>query len=99
MGSSISSVAVRSAGVWDVVLAKPSSPGVLDLVANLNPSGSTAPATACLPSWTNGPDSSSSANLPHLLGSWCGTTPIYDPLVRVRFGTPNAPYIFMREMH
>jgi len=97
LGSSVTSVVQRSAGAWDVLLAKPASAGAVDLVANV--AGSTTAAAACLGSWSNGPDASSSAGLGHLLGTWCGSSPVYDPLVRVRFGTPNAPYVFLRERY
>ena len=97
LGSSVTSVVQRSAGAWDVVLAKPASAGMVDLVANV--AGSTTAAAACLGSWSNGPDASSSAGLTHLLGTWCGSSPVYDPLVRVRFGTPNAPFVFLRERY
>ena len=97
LGSSVTAVEVRGAGLWDIVMAVPSAPGSADVALDLGTG--TAAATTCLPSWTNGPDATTGAGLSHLLGKWCGASYDKAPLARVKFGSPKAPYIYLRERY
>lgn len=97
LGSSVTSITNTSGGIWNILLAKPAAAGYADLVLNLG--ASTAAASVCLSSWSNGPDASTSASLSYLLGNWCGATYSKAPLARVRFGSPKAGYIYRRERY
>lgn len=98
IGSSVSSVTAVSGGAWDIVLAKPAKAGSVDLVLNL--AGSTAAANACLGSWGNGPTGGgTSAGLEYLASAWCGATYDKIPTARARFGSPRAPFIYLRERY
>ncbi|MDP2170312.1 MAG: LamG domain-containing protein [Rhodocyclaceae bacterium] len=98
IGSSFSAIELRSNGWWDLVLAKPASAGSLDVVLDLG-AGSAA-ANACLASWTNGPTGyTGAAPLNHLLGNWCGSAYDRNPVARIKFGSPKAPYIYLRERY
>jgi len=97
IGSSPSAVQVRSPGVWDIVLAKPTSAGSIDITLNL--AGSTAAADACLAAWVNSPDASTNASLAFLTSKWCGAAYDKIPIARLRFGSPKASYIYLRERY
>ncbi len=99
LGSSPSAIQARagSPGIWDIILTKPANAGSLDITLNL--ANSTAAANACLSAWTNGPSASANAGLGYLASNWCGGTYSKLPSARVRFGTPKAPFIYLRERY
>lgn len=97
LGSSATSVQLRSGGKWDVIMAVPTQPGSADVALDLGTG--TAAADVCLSSWTTGPSATTGAGLSFLLGQWCGGTYSKAPLARIRFGSPKAPYIYLRERY
>lgn len=98
LGSSASSIVVRSSGWWDLVLAAPASAGSVDVALNLG-AGTTATA-ACLSAWSNGPTGhTGAAPLAYLLSNWCGGSYDKNPVARAKFGSPKAPYIYLRERY
>lgn len=88
--TSASSVTLAS-GVGTLTLAKPSpsATGIVDLAVNLGASGSDQ---SCL-----GTHGGTAANLPWLQFAWCSGK--LDPNARVKFGSPKAPYIYLRERY
>lgn len=97
--TSASAVAL-SAGIGTLTLAKPSpvAAGSVDVAANLGASGSDQ---SCL-----GSHGGTFANMPWLRGFWapaanCNSTAAWaqDPNARVKFGSPKAPYIYLRERY
>jgi MSHA biogenesis protein MshQ len=100
LGSGVSSVQALGGASWNIVLAVPSAPGIADLAVNLG-SGTTAATNVCLGSWSNGPNATTapSPSLIHLAGQWCSSPANSAPVARVRFGTPKAPYIYLRERY
>jgi hypothetical protein len=97
--TSASAVAL-SAGIGTLTLAKPSpvAAGSVDVAANLGASGSDQ---SCL-----GIHGGTFANMPWLRGFWapaanCNSTAAWaqDPNARVKFGSPKAPYIYLRERY
>ncbi len=98
LGSSPTSVVQRSGGLWDVVLAVPAKVGTADVALDLGTG--TAASDVCLSSWTNGPTpATAGSGLTHFLGLWCGAGYDKAPLTRIRFGSPKAPYIYLRERY
>jgi len=97
LGSGAAFVTLRSGGMWDMVLNKPNSAGSTDVALDLGTG--TAAATACLAGWTNGPNATTAAPLAYLLGNWCGANYDNAPVARIRFGSPKAPYIYLREQY
>jgi MSHA biogenesis protein MshQ len=98
LGSSVTSVALRGGGVWDVLLDKPTLPGSADIALDLGTG--TAAANVCLAAWSNGPSPAPvAASLSYLLGNWCGAGFDKAPLARIKFGSPKAPYIYLRERY
>lgn len=95
----VPAISVLSNGVGFITFA-PTAVGAYDIALNL---GSTVNDASCnavaLPA-------SSAANMPWLRGSWappasCNGTAAWaqDPNVRVKFGSPKAPYIYLRERY
>jgi hypothetical protein len=76
----------------------PSTQGVgsADLVLNLGGAVTTA-SCATLTAAIGG--SSPPSNLDYLAGQWCGTSYNKAPVVRIKFGSPKAPYIYLRERY
>ncbi len=105
MGSSELSVVVvpmgaSSPGVATLILAKPALAGVLDVALDLGTGASTLVASsACLPAWSNGPNSTTGAGLAYLEGNWCGASADRMPLARVKFGSPKSAFIYLRERY
>ena len=77
-----------------MTLAKPSpaATGIVDLALNLGVTG-TANDLSCN---ANSP-ATTAANLPWLQFAWCSGK--LDPNARVKFGSPKAPYIYLRERY
>jgi len=97
--TSASAVALNS-GIGTLTLAKPSpvTVGSVDVAANLGVSGSDQ---SCL-----GSHGGIAASMPWLRGFWapaanCNSTAAWaqDPNARVKFGSPKAPYIYLRERY
>lgn len=97
--TSASAVALSS-GIGTLTLAKPSpvAVGSVDVAANLGAGGSDQ---SCL-----GSHGGTGANMPWLRGFWapvanCNSAAAWeqDPNARVRFGSPKAPYIYLRERY
>ena len=74
--------------------------GSLDLVLNLG--FGVANANWC-GTWNTGPAAGTgttpTTNLGFLASGWCGTNADRDPAARVRFGSPQAPFIYLRERY
>jgi MSHA biogenesis protein MshQ len=83
-------------GLGTLVLAAPNAgtSGGLDIALNL---GATAGDANCIGGGF--PAATAGASLAWLRGKWCGTDFARDPNVRVRFGSPKAPYIYLRERY
>ena len=81
-----------SGGAGTLTLAKPSptATGLVDLSINLGATGTTN-TDSC--NATN--PAATAANMPWLQFAWC--TGKLDPNARVRFGSPRAPFIYLRE--
>ncbi|MBI5897662.1 MAG: hypothetical protein HZB40_00355 [Rhodocyclales bacterium] len=95
MAASTSASAVTlSGGTGTLTLAKPSpsAAGTVDLALNLGATGTTndVSCNASSPATT-------AANLPWLQFAWCAGK--LDPNARVKFGSPKAPYIYLRERY
>lgn len=75
--------------------------GSLDLVLNLG-TGVDSNVDWCS-SWSNGPVAGTgtgpSPDLSFLLGQWCGSNADRAPAARIRFGSPRAPFIYLRERY
>ena len=101
VGSSVSSVVPVASGVGTIVLAKPSSAGTIDLAAGLTGSATAAitASSACLSSWSNGPNTTTGAALDYLTSNWCGSVFTKLPAARIKFGSPKAPFIYQRETY
>lgn len=91
--TSASSVTL-SGGTGTLTLAKPSpsASGIVDLALNLGVTG-TANDASC----NSSSPATTAANLPWLQFAWC--TGKLDPNARVKFGSPKAPYIYLRERY
>lgn len=91
--TSASAVAL-SGGSGTLTLAKPSpvAAGSVDVAANLGITGTPADVSC---NASNPP--TTAANLAWLQFPWC--TGKLDPNARVRFGSPKAPYIYLRERY
>lgn len=91
--TSASSVTL-SGGSGALTLAKPSpaATGIVDLALNLGVTG-TANDLSCNAS----SPATTAANLPWLQFAWCSGK--LDPNARVKFGSPKAPYIYLRERY
>ena len=100
LGSAVSSVQTMSNGLWNVVLSKPAAAGGAYLAMNLG-AGLTPAGNMCLVSWTNGPDASTgpTPSLTYLTGAWCASPAASVPVSSVKFGSPNAPYVYLRERY
>lgn len=83
-----------SGGSGTLTLAKPSpvATGVVDLAANLGVTGTPADVSC---NASNPP--TTAANMAWLQFPWCAGK--LDPNARVRFGSPKAPYIYLRERY
>jgi len=89
-----------SSGVGFITFPKLGSAGFRDIAVNLNASGNDTSCNATHPPGTT------AANRPWLQGHWsapsnCGGVAAWaqDPNARLRFGSPKAPYIYMRERY
>jgi len=73
----------------------PTAVGSADLAINL---GATSGDANCIGAgMTQAP---SGANLSWLRGNWCGTAGyVKDPSARLKFGSPKAPFIYLREKY
>lgn len=75
--------------------------GSVDLVLNLG-TGVDSNVDWC-GSWSNGPvagtGTAPSSDLSFLLGPWCGSAADRAPAARIRFGSPRAPFIYLRERY
>lgn len=75
--------------------------GSVDLVLNLG-AGVTSNTNWC-GSWTTGPATGTgtapSPDLSFLSAQWCGSNADRAPAARIRFGSPTAPYIYLRERY
>lgn len=91
--TSASAVAL-SGGSGTLILAKPSpvATGSVDVAANLGMTGTTADVSCN----TTHP-ATTAANIPWLQFPWC--TGKLDPNARIKFGSPKAPYIYLRERY
>jgi hypothetical protein len=92
-GVAASAVALSS-GNGTLTLSKPSptAAGSIDVAVNLGTSGSDQ---SCL-----GSHGGAAANMPWLQGNWCGVAGyVRDPNARIKFGSPKAPYIYLRERY
>lgn len=94
--------ATMSGGVTNFRIS-PSTKGVgsVDLVLNLG-AGVTSNTNWC-GSWSTGPAASTgtapSPDLSFLTAQWCGSNADRAPAARIRFGSPKAPYIYLRERY
>lgn len=90
-------------GRGTIVLAAPNAgtSGSADIALNLNPAATTIDVSCN----TTHPATISGANLPWLQGKWGGSiacpSTLYDrdPGARIKFGSPKAPYIYLRERY
>ena len=85
-----------AAGTGTIVLAVPAAgtTGSADIALNLT---ATPTDVSCNPTH---PATISGANLPWLQGNWCGAAGyVRDPGARIKFGSPKAPYIYLRERY
>ncbi len=87
-------------GVGTLTLAKPSpvATGHVDVALNLGASGTTQDDSCS----SSSPPTTTAANLPWLqFDQWCtvAADPKRDPNARVKFGSPKAPYIYLRERY
>jgi MSHA biogenesis protein MshQ len=75
--------------------------GSVDLVLNLG-TGVDSNVDWC-GGWTSGPAAGTgtapSPDLSFLLGNWCGSNADRAPAARIRFGSPRAPFIYLRERY
>ncbi|MDE2618428.1 MAG: hypothetical protein KGL73_15590, partial [Burkholderiales bacterium] len=75
--------------------------GSVDLVLNLG-AGVTSNTNWC-GSWTTGPAAGTgtapSPDLSFFTAQWCGSSADRAPAARIRFGSPTAPYIYLRERY
>jgi hypothetical protein len=91
--TSVSSVTL-SGGSGTLKLAAPSpATGAVDVAANLGITGTATDASCNAIS----PLGTIAANLPWLQYPWCSGK--LDPNARVKFGSPKAPYIYLRERY
>lgn len=83
-------------GLGTLVLAAPNAgtSGGLDIALNL---GATAGDANCIGGGF--PAATAGASQAWLRGKWCGIDFTRDPNARVRFGSPKAPYIYLRERY
>lgn len=93
------SAVTLSGGTGTLTLAKPSptATGYVDLALNLGATG-TAQDDSC----NSSNPATTAANLPWLqFDQWCtvASDPKRDPNARVKFGSPKAPYIYLRERY
>lgn len=88
------SAVTLNGGNGTLTLAKPSpvATGIVDVAVNLGSTGTPADVScnAASPATT-------AANMPWLQFAWCAGK--LDPNARVRFGSPKAPYIYLRERY
>lgn len=72
--------------------------GSVDLALNL---GNGVTGTNWCGTWTVAPvgGATPSPGLLYLSGNWCGTASDRVPNARIRFGSPKAPYIYLRERY
>lgn len=75
--------------------------GSVDLVLNLG-AGLTSGVNWC-GSWSSGPlagtGNAPSPDLSFMTGNWCGGNADRAPAARIRFGSPKAPFIYLRERY
>jgi hypothetical protein len=91
-GNTSASVVALTAGSGTLILTKPSpvATGSVDLAANLGAAGTDTSCNAATPASTAG-------NLQWLQFPWCAGK--LDPNARAKFGSPRAPYIYLRERY
>ena len=70
--------------------------GSADLVLNL---GGAVTTTSCSTLTSAIGGSAPTSSLDYLAGQWCGTSYNKAPIVRIKFGSPKAPYIYLRERY
>ena len=83
-----------SNGTARFAVAKPSpaAVGSVDLAINL---GATSGDANCIGAGMT----ATGANLSWLRGNWCGGGYVKDPSARIKFGSPKAPFIYLRERY
>ena len=92
-----------SGGLGTIVMAAPNAgtSGSADIALNLNATGTTTDISCN----TTHPATIAGAGLPWLQGQWGGSaacpSTIFDrdPNARIRFGSPKAPYLYLRERY
>ncbi|MDP1652663.1 MAG: LamG domain-containing protein [Rhodocyclaceae bacterium] len=94
------------AGVPSVTLAggitnlriTPSTRGVgsADVILNL---GGAIGMASCVTLSSSVGGAAPSPTLPYLAGNWCGSAYDKAPVVRIKLGSPKAPYIYLRERY
>ena len=87
-----------SGGSGTLTLSKPTpvAAGSVDVAVNLGITGTTADVSCN----TTHPLTTTAANKPWLQGNWCGVAGyVRDPNARIKFGSPKAPYIYLREQY
>ena len=98
-GMTVTGITPLNAGVGFITFPALGAAGFRDIAINLNASSND---TSC----NTAPHSGAAANLPWLKGYWgakasCGNVAAWlqDPNARVKFGSPKAPYIYLRERY
>jgi hypothetical protein len=91
------SISQTSPGQWTMVIT-PSVQGVgsADLRFNL---GGTVTTTGCSTLSSPVGGAAPAASLDYLAGNWCGSSYDRAPSSRIKFGSPKAPYIYLRERY
>lgn len=74
---------VKGAGSTDLVLNLGGSVATTSCAALISPVGGIAPL----------------ASIDYLAGNWCGASYDRAPIARIKFGSPKAPYIYLRERY
>jgi hypothetical protein len=92
--TSVSSVTLSGgSGTLKLATPSPAATGAVDVAANLGITGTATDASCNATS----PAGTTAANLPWLQYPWCSGK--LDPNARVKFGSPKAPYIYLRERY
>jgi hypothetical protein len=91
-GLAIGTINPITGGLGSIVLTKPGVTGSADIALNLTNTATDASCNTSHPATTG-------ANLSWLQGNWCGAGFDKDPNARVKFGSPKAPYIYLRERY
>jgi MSHA biogenesis protein MshQ len=96
-GVDVTQMSLTSPGMATLIMT-PSTRGAGSADLRLNLGGSVG-TTGCGPISSPQGGAVPATGLAHLAGNWCGSDYDRAPTARIKFGSPKAPYIYLRERY